>query len=112
MPRPNRSEEFRRIPQGGICASFDMCRCRAFDRAPHVPVTGSPKVSTFNEKLQVGLLFLHGIIVLRVTDVFSKYSLPMPVRPKNPQEVRDSFASLWVGVFGPPKCVQMDEGDA
>ena len=43
-------------------------------------------------------------------DVFSKYSLLHQVKSKNPQEVRDVFCAGWLGTFGPPKSIQMDEG--
>ena len=44
----------------------------AFDRAPHVPIAGTPSVSAPNGKLQVDLLFLGDIVALRVMDVSSK----------------------------------------
>ena len=43
-------------------------------------------------------------------DVFSKYSILTPVRSKNPLEVWDAFVACWIGIFGPPKAIQMDEG--
>ena len=43
-------------------------------------------------------------------DVFSKYSVLTPVRSKNPLEVWDAFLACWVGIFGPPRAIQMDEG--
>ena len=33
-----------------------------------------------------------------------------PVQSKNPQEARDVSCSGWLGIFGPPKSIQMDEG--
>ena len=84
--------------------------CRAFDKAPHLPIAGTSSVSCFNERVQVDLLFLDDIIAARAMDVFSKYSLLHRVKSKNPQEVRDVFCAGWLGTFGPPKCLQMDEG--
>ena len=43
-------------------------------------------------------------------DVESKYSLVIPVRPKNPQGFRGSCRGAWVGVFGHPESTQVDEG--
>ena len=85
--------------------------CRAFDEAPHVPIAGTSTVSTFNEKVQVDLLCLDDLILLRAMDMFSKYSLPPPVQPKNPQEVWDASCGSYLGTFGPPECIRMDEGD-
>ena len=84
--------------------------CRAFDKAPHIAFTGTSAVATFNEKLQVGLLFSDDLIVSDIMDVFSEFSIPTPVRPKNPLEVWDAFFACWVGFFGPPRAIQMDEG--
>ena len=60
--------------------------CRAFDEAPHVPVAGASMVPMFNEKLRAGIFFQGDLIALHVMDVFSKSSLSIPVRSKNPQE--------------------------
>ena len=56
--------------------------CKALDKAPHTPIGGTSTVATFNEKLQVDLLFLGDLIVLRIMDVFSRYSIPTRVVPK------------------------------
>ena len=44
--------------------------CRAFDVAPSIPVSGASLVASFNEKVQVDVLFLEHIFVLRVLDLF------------------------------------------
>ena len=56
------------------------------------------------------LLFLDDLIALHIMDVFSKYSILTRVRSKNPQEVWGAFVSSWIGVFGPPKSLHLDEG--
>merc|ERR1711951_45024 len=61
--------------------------CRAFDMAPSIPIAGASTVSAFNEKLQVDLLFLGEHIVLHVLEIFPRYSLMVPARSKNPEEV-------------------------
>ena len=53
----------------------------------------------FNEKLKADLLFLDNIPALHVLGVFSEYSLLVPVRTKNPQEVRDTFRNSSIGVL-------------
>ena len=82
---------------------------KAFDKAPHTPIAGTSTVAMFNKKLQVDLLFLGDLIVLRSMGVFSKYSILAPVRSKNPLEVWDAFDPCWIGIFGPPEAIQMDE---
>ena len=59
--------------------------CQAYETAPHIPAAGTSKVAMFNESLQVDLL-LNDIVALRVIDVFSKSSLAIAVRTKNPQK--------------------------
>ena len=84
--------------------------CRAFDRAHHVPAAGTSTVSVFNEKLKVDLLLLGDIIAFHFADILSKRSLLASARPKSPQEMRDASANLWIGIFGPPKGTQTDDG--
>ena len=60
--------------------------CRAFDVAPAIPVAGTSAASSFNERVQVDLLFLGDLIALHVLDLFSRYSLLAPVRAENPEE--------------------------
>ena len=83
--------------------------CRAFDMAPHGPTAGTSTVWMFNEMAQAGLLFLGDLVALRAMDMFSKNSLILPARSKNPPDVWDSSRGGWLGTFGPPKCLQMDE---
>ena len=84
--------------------------CQAFEKAPHYPAAGTSTVATFNEKLQVFLPLLDDITALHVTDVFSTYSLLISARTKNPWEVWGASRSSWIGVYGPPLGIQIDEG--
>ena len=84
--------------------------CRALDGAPHAPVAETSAVAMFREKLQADLLFVYDITTVRVMEVFSTYSHLLPVRAKNPHEVWGASCSSWIGVFGPPARIQMDEG--
>ena len=83
---------------------------RTFDKALRAPVAGIPTVASPYEKLQADLLFLDDIISVRVMAVFPKYPLLVPSRTKNPREVWDAPCGSWIGVSGPPMCIQMDEG--
>ena len=64
----------------------------------------------FNEKAQVGLLFLDDIIAPCSLDTFPGYSLLPPAQHQSPQDVRDVFRADWLGIFRPPKGIQMDGG--
>ena len=78
---------------------------RAFDVAPSTPVSGA----SFSEKAQVDLPLPDDIIALRDLDLFPRYSLFVPVRSKNPDEVWDASRTSWIAVFGNPRSIQMDE---
>ena len=91
---------------------LEQCEvCRPFDKAPRVPAAGTSTVPMFDENLQVDLFLVGDIIVLRATDVFSTYSLLMPVSSKDPRGVSDASCSSRTGVSGRPQSIQMDEGD-
>ena len=70
---------------GDVVSQRDTCK--ASEKAPHIPISGTSSVSMFSDRLQMDLLFLDVIITLRIMDVFSKYSILARVRSKNPQEV-------------------------
>ena len=84
---------------------------RAFDKAPHAPIAGTPTASVSNEKLQADLLFPGDLIALRAMDVFSKYSLLIPVRSEGPPEVWDFISDSRIGVSGQPQSIRTDEGE-
>ena len=83
---------------------------RAFDKATHAPYAGTSAVSMFHEKVQVDLPFLNEIIALRAMVMYAEYSFLFPGQSANPREVWDVFCGGRLGIFGPPKGVQMDEG--
>ena len=62
----------------------------------------------FSEKVHVDLLFSDDLIVLHTLDLYSRYSLLVPARPKNPVEVWDAFCASWIAGLGRPEIAQMD----
>ena len=84
-----------------VVAQSDVCK--AFETAPHIPISGTSSVSMFNERLQMDLLFVGDIIAPRIMDVFSKYSILTRVRSKNPQEVWGAFLSSLAGSLAHPR---------
>ena len=83
---------------------------RACGKAPHAPIAVASTVAMFSENLQVDLRVLDDIIAMQAMDVFAEYSLLVPVRTKNPQEVWGASCNLRIAVFGPPQCIQVDSG--
>ena len=61
--------------------------CRTFDKAPHVPIADTSTASMFNEKAQVDLPSVDGIVVLRAVDMRPTFSPLLPVQSEYPQEV-------------------------
>ena len=57
---------------------------RAFDQSPHIPIAATSTESMSRGELEADLLILGDAIALRAVDVFSKYSLLIPGRSKNP----------------------------
>ena len=45
--------------------------CKAFEKEPRTPISGTSSVSMLNERLQMDLLFLDDIIALHFLNVFS-----------------------------------------
>ena len=83
---------------------------RSFGKSSYSPFAGTSTLPTSAEKLQGDLLFLGDLIALRPMDVFPKIPLLVPVRSKNPEEVRGALCDARIGVFAQPKCFRMDEG--
>ena len=91
--------------------ALERCEVRrAAEKSPHVPIGGVSTVSMFTGELQVDLPLSDDIIALRVTDVYSEYTLSIPVRSKHPQEIRGAYCGGLRGVFGQPEGIQIDEG--
>ena len=65
--------------------------CRAPGTAPHVPDPGAFTVSTYNEKLEVRLPSLDGIIALPAMGLNSKFFLSIPLR----LEILRKFGALF-----------------
>ena len=74
--------------------------CRAYDKAPRVPIAGTSTVSMRNEKLQAGLPSSDHVVALHAMDGYSKSPLSIPARSGNPQKVRGAFCDAWIGRDG------------
>ena len=90
-------------------ASEHCEKCRAFDKAPHVPIADTPVAPMSHRKLHVGLPFLGDIYALHAMDVCSKHSLLLLGKSQNPQEVWGAFCGGCMDVFGQLRSIQMDE---
>ena len=75
---------------------------QASDKALHLPVSSTSKVSASNDRVQAGLRFLGDIIALRPMGPPSKYSLLVRPIPENPFEVRGALATSRIAVYGKP----------
>ena len=74
--------------------------CRASEQVPHLPIAGNSLASSFNEQLQVDMLFLYDAIALRAMDVYSKCPHLVLVRSKSLLEVWDVSCVSRIAVFG------------
>ena len=82
---------------------------RVFDKAPHVPIAGTSTASALNEEVRADPLSLDDITALRAMDMPSKCSLLLPDQSRAAVGW-DVSCSGWLGIFGPPKTIQMDDG--
>ena len=88
-------------PAGSVAQQCEVPR--ALHEDPHWPVAGAPMVSSFYEKVQVGLLFADDVDALRAMGMCSKNSLLVRVRSEGPSEGRGSVAvskMAGLGQFG------------
>ena len=92
----------------GVLEHCDVCR--AFEKVLRGPIADTSAAAMFAGRLQADLLYLDNIIRLLVRGFFPEYFLLIPVRTQNPQEGQGAFSNSRIGVFGPPQCVQTDEG--
>ena len=70
----------------------------AFEKAPQMPIAGTPTATAMREESRADLLFLGDASALRAVDIL----------PENPQEAWGVFRSSRIAVFGIPKRIQMD----
>ena len=75
---------------GQVLETCDVCR--AFDKAPHIPIAGATAVSAFNEKVQVDLLFVDDLVVVHAMDVFRSTPFVARRKPKIPMKSGAFFA--------------------
>ena len=73
-------------------------------------VNQSEVCQAFNKKIRVDLLLPADNFALRAIDLYSKYSLPLRVCAKNPEEVWHAAEGSRNAVCGRPKTIQMDSG--
>ena len=85
--------------------------CQASDKAPCIPVAGTPSSAT-NQKLQVDLLIPGNIAALRAMDVYPEFPHSSRVFSRNPLDVRGAFAGSWVSNPGRPRTIRMDTSGA
>ena len=66
--------------------------CKAFDKAPHIPIAGTTTISAFDEKVQVDLLVLDNLVTLHAMDFFLRYSMLLPASSEKSLEAWDAYA--------------------
>ena len=100
----------QRLPDaaGEVVSQCEVCQ--AFEKAPNFPAAGASPASPFNEKIQVGLLFVDAAIALRAMDSRSEYSLSVKACSENPLDMRDALADSRIASVGRPRAIQLDAG--
>ena len=65
-----------------VSAQFELCRVS--DEVPHFPISGTWTAPASSGKCRMDLPFRDDGIALRAIDIFSKFPLLIPMRPKHP----------------------------
>ena len=94
---------------------LEQCEiCRAFNKAPHIPIAGASTVSAFKEKFQADLLPLDDAGALRAMEVCSKFSFSISARPETLKKYGMPSAArrflFWAG-GGAYKCMREVNGE-
>ena len=75
-------------------------------------MVGAATAPSFDGKLREERPFLDGIIALHAINAYLKYSIFVPARSGNLQEVWGAFRRAWIGVSGRPNGIHVGESGA
>lgn len=91
-----------------ICESCQICKM--YSRTPPRPVVAMPLASKFNEKVAMDLKKWKMIWILYLVDLWSRYTVSVPIQRKKPEIVIDKMMLNWISVFGVMEGMLSDNG--
>ena len=104
-------DDVLRLAEGLVCPSCQL------SKAPRRPFPSRPEVRAvvFNTAVHADLKYLRDFrgvvyVALSVIDEATNYHLAKLLRNREPAHVAAKFMSMWVGLFGPPQRIRLDQG--
>ena len=104
-------DEVLRLASGLVCPACQL------SKAPKRPLPARPEVRAvvFNTAVHADLKYLRDFrgvvyVALSVIDEATNYHLAKLLRNREPGHVAAKFLSMWVGLFGPPQRIRLDQG--
>eukprot|EP00439_Symbiodinium_sp_Y106_P070485 s391_g12.t1 len=123
LGHPSNETLVRMLQHGG--ASDDMVRLAStlacpscqLSRAPKKPFPSRPalRAVVFNTTVHADLKYLHDFrggvyVALSVVDEATNFHQARLLRTREPAHVAAKFLSMWIGVFGTPQTIRLDQG--
>ena len=88
----------------------DTCSiCRAWTRPTAKAIASSHLPTSFNEELQVDLLFILDKTVLHVLDACTRFCVAKVIPDKQTETLLDALQQHWLSLFGPPLSIVSDQ---
>ena len=90
---------------------IDGCEgCIKRKRNPDRPSVAMPMASDFNEKVAIDLSVYKGVFILHMVDMWSRLTVSVPLKRKQPKEVIDKIMQYWVAHYGVMGAILNDNG--
>ena len=88
----------------------DTCAiCRAWTRPGPKAVMSTNLPTSFNEEVQVDLLFMYDKVVLHMIDVCTRFCVAVVVADRESNTLLTALQRGWLSVFGPPSAIVADQ---
>ena len=90
----------------------DSCTtCKLYAKRPPKPVVALSRAKKFNEVLSLDLKFWRGKIILYLIDQWSRLTIGVFIKSKNPADVVNAIWTKWIAAgYGRPECIHSDKG--
>ena len=90
---------------------IEQCEhCKCFSRTPPRSKVALPLAKCFNDVVCVDLKHWSKGHILHIIDMWSRYSVSVFVRSKQPKEIVDKIMAKWISIFGVMNGLMSDNG--
>ena len=85
------------------------CRiCRLWKRPSPKPYTSAHLSTTFNEIVQVDILFYQESMILHMIDETTRWTAASILNSRSAHDICSTLTNSWFRLFGPPTCIVSD----